>query len=283
MSSIGKSRPPAFTLIELLVVIAVVGIVTGLLLPALGGARESARQLRELAAGQQLITAYALYSGEHKGTLLVGYATSAMTDPATGESLSLQVSDEHGERIFGVPARRYPWRIAPYLDYNFSGLYKDEAVLRRYHQRNDFQYVVSLSPSFGLNSMFVGGDADRFAFNAAASAAWGPFYLTRDDQARRASSLLVFATAHGVNPDGAEPVPGYFRIDPPYRTARLWATSAASAVDNPPASGNVDFRHGGKAAAVMFDGHCAKLTFEQMTDMQRWSDGATGAEWRLGQ
>lgn len=263
-------------------VIAVIGILTGVLLPALASARASARQTRELAAGQQLNVAYALYSQEHRGNLLVGYATSAMTDPATPEDAELQVRDEHGERIYGVPARRYPWRIAPYMEYNFAGLYKDDAVLRRYRERLDYQYVISLSPSFGLNSAFIGGDADRFAFNATALNAWGTFYLTRDDQARRPSDLLLFATAHGVNPDGAEPVPGYFRIDAPFRTARVWSMAAADAKTNPPASGNVDFRHDGKAAVMMFDGHGGRRSFDELQDMRVWSDRATRSDWTLG-
>lgn len=276
-----KSSRGGFTLVELLVVISVIGVLVGILLPALGSARQAARRTRELAAGQQLSAAYALYSGDHKGTLLVGYGTAAMADPNTPDEQSLIVHDDHGARIYGQAARRYPWRLAPYFDFNFSGLYKDERLLRRYEQRQDFQYVVSLSPSFGLNSTFIGGDAQHFGFNDLARRAWGAFYLTRDDQSRRPAELIAFATAHGINPDGAEAVPGYFRIDPPYRTARVWALSAVGIASNPPSSGGVDFRHAGKAAAVMLDGHSVTFGFGEMNDMRRWSDMATEANWKL--
>ena len=54
------------------------------------------------------------------------------------------------------------------------------------------------------------------------------------------------------------------------------------------ASGTVYFRDvggggaGGKAATVMFDGHCTKFTFDQLNDMRRWSNQATDADWTLG-
>lgn len=59
----------AFTLIELLVVIAVVAMLTGLLLPALAGARDSARSVLCLARLRTLGQATAMYAERHAGEI----------------------------------------------------------------------------------------------------------------------------------------------------------------------------------------------------------------------
>lgn len=276
-------RSTGFTLIELLVVVAVIALLVGILLPALSGARAAARTAAELAAGQQVIVAYTLYAEDYSGELMPGYATAAMcmASPPAGRK-PLVVLDETGEGIFGVIARRYPWRLAPYLDYNFAGLYKDARVLEKYHARSDFQYVVSLSPSFGLNSTFLGGDADRFGFNAGAAALYGSFYLTRIDQSQRPSRQIVFASARGVDPDNVESLPGYFRVDSPWLVERVWGERFVKSED-PTVWGNVDMRHGGKAAVMALDAHAELLGSEEMQDMTRWAPGARGGEWRLGE
>ncbi len=255
-------------------VIAVIGLLVGTLLPALGHARAAARTAVELGAGQQLMSAYALYAGDYDGELLPGYATAAMCNPpGPSGRKTLNVLDETGAPIYGVVARRYPWRLAPYLEYNFAGLYKDERTLSRYRERSDFQYVVSLSPSFGLNSTFVGGDSDRYGFSAGAAGLYGSFYITRMEQARDAGRQIVFASARGVDPDNVEPVPGYFRVDSPRLLGRVWG-EAFRREDDPSVWGNVDMRHGGRAAVMALDGHGELLGSEEMQDMTRWMPGA---------
>jgi prepilin-type N-terminal cleavage/methylation domain-containing protein/prepilin-type processing-associated H-X9-DG protein len=63
-------RTRAFTLVELLVVVSVIAILTGLLLPALGNARNAAQSAVCLSNIRQLQIASLMYSEEHRGQLI---------------------------------------------------------------------------------------------------------------------------------------------------------------------------------------------------------------------
>lgn len=60
-------KNPAFTLIELLVVIAVIATLIGILLPALGAARESARTTKCMANIRSIGASLSLYADSNKG------------------------------------------------------------------------------------------------------------------------------------------------------------------------------------------------------------------------
>ncbi len=62
------NRHTGFTLIELLIVIAIIATLIGILLPALGAARESARTTKCMANLKSIGTSLTLYADSNKGT-----------------------------------------------------------------------------------------------------------------------------------------------------------------------------------------------------------------------
>lgn len=266
-----RDHQRGFTLIELLVVVGIVGLLVAILMPALAMARQASRQTRELATGQQLMQAYFTYAGDYKGYVLPGFGPNNIT-----------ARDQTGQTLSGPVAWRYPWRIAPYLDYNFLGLYDDRALLERYQSRGDYQYVVSLSPSLGINADFVGGNRDNaIAFNPGLTARYGSFYIRRLDEARNTSRLIVFCSARGVDPAGGEPVNGFHRVNAPRFLGQRWAAEPYSQAQAPEDLGHVHPRFSGKAVVMHLDGHGESLPVADLRDMRRWADGATGPDWEV--
>lgn len=278
----------AFTLIELLVVISIISVLISLLVPALSGARGTARQTREMASAQQLMLAFTLYADANKGFILPGYAPKKLVNGP------MPVYDDTGERLLSEEAQRYPWRLAPYLDYNFRGLYDDVKVLKdiRAADRDytsmgiDYRYVVSLFPSLGMNVLFVGGSDKQQEFDKTFQRQFGRVHLERIDEAQRPSGLLTFASARAeVQPiaPGLGRPEGFFRVEAPHFTevqGRLWDTAYdAHAVSPGINSGFVSLRHNGRAVIALMDGHAATKNWEGLNDMRLWADRADAPDW----
>jgi prepilin-type N-terminal cleavage/methylation domain-containing protein len=287
-----RNTASGFTLIELLMVIAIVGLLVGLLVPALSKARAIGKQCRELAAAKQLATAMVLYADASKGKVLTGYPTRPMVaGPIT-------VTNAAGERIFGDEAQRYPWRIAPYLNYDFRGLYQSDDMLREIRDNADeyarvgvsYGYVVSLFPSLGMNVAFVGGSERFGAFDRIFQQRFGRQHLERFEDAARPSQLLTFVSARCEPQDLAPTLgrpEGFFRVEPPRFSAAegdRWESAYDPSSPQPgPNSGFVSLRHPGlKAVAAAVDGHAEMLGWEALRDMQRWANRATGPDWGVG-
>ena len=64
-----KGKQPGFTLVELLVVIAVIGVLAGMLLPALARAKAKANRMKCANNLRQIHTAFMMFSGDYDGRL----------------------------------------------------------------------------------------------------------------------------------------------------------------------------------------------------------------------
>jgi prepilin-type N-terminal cleavage/methylation domain-containing protein len=288
-----------FTLIELLVVIGIIALVLSIALPALGTARRTAAQTREASALRQLALAYTMYAQENRETLLPGYTPGQWVTPGAGPEMQVFYAADTQARLYGSAARRYTWRLASYLGYAPEALVADKRLRQEFSDlpdrpdtRDGFQWAFATSPSYGINSTFVGGDARRGGFFQPALNRWGKFYITSLAEPRFPDRLLIFATARGYHPiTRASVVPGRHRIEGPWRASREpgqvptfspWGAPAGrfDPSRTPSTYGHLDFRHFGKVLITTFDGHVHQASLDEMRDMRRWSNQATAPDWQ---
>lgn len=241
-----KIRTSGFTLIELLVVIAVIAVLAALAIPVLAGSAEKAKLASEVSAGKAVAAALQMYAADNNGDVLPGFV-----DPS---KVNQTVADKDGNAINGEPAKRYPWRLAPYLGYDVDSAFlaSGQDILN-----NDLIYTVSAIPSLGMNTVYLGGDEGRARSNPFnprfASAFLRDGGVRKMMQAHRPAQMIAFVSASSPKFMGSEPQPGHFRIEYP--------------------DVNVDFRHAGDKALVVFlDGHTDLLSREQLQDERLWKN-----------
>ena len=265
--TVGPKKRSGFTLVELLAVIAVLGLLVGLATPVLGRARKAGEQAAETSAAKNLITAYLAAAQDRDGILLKGFEEGGEAADASGVPFGSGSSQ----------AKRWPWRLAPYLNYQLEGslLVNERASVDPLNPNNS--YLVSAAPSLGMNSYFVGGHEDGLP----ASYTTNGVCIIRLAQAEKPSQLIVFASARGVDPASGKNIDGYYYITAPNSSPR-WLSSY-----NPNASvrayGQVRMGYGGKAVTAQLDGSVSLLSFEELRDMRRWANGAAAADnpnWR---
>ncbi len=264
----------AFTLLELLVAVAIIAIISTLIFSAVSRTKKSGAMAREISAGRQMGAAYISASTDRDGIFMVGYSAS---ETAT---------DDRGGKIGNPASGRYPWRLAPYLQYQLRGvmLVNEQEAICNIKDHGDYVYRASAYPSFGINATYVGGN-ERIGLipSPATIKYYGQFVSTRLAQVAQPGRLILFASAHysGDEASGeaqqADAQAGFHLLTPP-RTHKIDWKGPYEEKGSAEKFGFVDLRHTRRAVCVMLGGNVELLDEKQLLDMRYWSAQAADAD-----
>ena len=288
-----SSRTPArgFTLVELLVAVSVIGLLMGVLVPALSGSYQKAKEIADTNAIRQLLVGYHQFSAARMDDLLVGYYAQ---DPG------YDLDDTLGAKVAkGLPRQRYPWRLATFLDAGLRGTFlmgQQERFLQSVpapgtSERDWWQYRVSTLPSFGINAHFLGGYKANAPGITPKTSGYvrPPKYRVIKSMSRvtNPSRCIAFGSARGEDWDprgGATTIDqGWYLVESPaigdlgpFGGGRLgpWDAAPFSETAHPEKYGNIDARYSGRVLVGHVDGHVEGFKPEDLRDMTLWSDDA---------
>lgn len=296
-----QSRRAAMTIVEMLVVVSIIAMLMAVALPSLRAVRGAGRLSTEQSAARQLTVGYIAYTNTNREAVMPGYLPAC--EPSKPR-FCFTVLNQDSEPVNATAARRYPWRIAPYLSYQIDGLFVGEHYevfeQLRLQEQWDYEYAVSLAPSFGLNTEWIGGDASQMSMGfldpghpLAQLYDMRKFSISRITQTIHPDRLLVFASSRGPNPIAPDapgqsmgtpaPVEGHFRVTSPRLAENQpvrW-NDVFNPADPPAKSGFLSPRHRDRAVTAFIDGRVGLLSRDELWDMRHWANWANDPEWAL--
>ncbi len=289
-----------FTMIELMVVIAIIALLVTLVAVSLKTVRGSARRTVSLSALKQIMAAYRSYSDDNRGQFLPGYIGADLFAPNEPfENLRVTLPD--GTPLQPEDKQSYVWRLAPYVDNAWEVFYselRDEGLMAQLESEYSSGTYGGISerPTYGLNSIFVGGDSVHGGTSIADQHPWQDnnpvIAATRFTQVKNPARLIVFGAAAKADPSGStvylDESFGFCELRPPYLNLDLganmwidpqWKVAARGLVEQTTTGQYTDgaglpiVRNGNDLIAVgLLDGSASLEQASNLSrDMRRWS------------
>jgi prepilin-type N-terminal cleavage/methylation domain-containing protein/prepilin-type processing-associated H-X9-DG protein len=277
-----STRPRAFTLIELLVVIAIIAVLIGILLPALGNARHSARGTICSARMAQVALGWSIYADENRGMVVPGqpgrFADDAKNIYFVGNGYQYR---PRWYAMMGASAGFFAFaEPRPELDYEHSTQVTNEIFLCP----STPDWTSTRNAPYGYNYQFLGNTRFRGDVEGGGFVNF-PILIDRIDGSRTILAADCMGTAAGKPEADRTPnlpsgdrhpqltaMGGHgYALDPP----RLTESSdyADTKFPGPQHRSGPDARHLKRANASFGDGHVATMSLEQMGYIKN-SDGS---------
>jgi len=172
-----------FTLVELLVVVAIIALLLGILLPAIGKAREIARTVACSSNQRQLGVASQSFAAEHKNSVQV--SSSDLVWPNSNVPSSPRYdffpADESGDPVL----KDWASALVPYIggqfdqtfndeDFGGSGVYLCPSDPNQEGEQSGYRLFNNVSDNSDRQPISYGVNADLTSVNMGGSALWTP-------------------------------------------------------------------------------------------------------------